>query len=281
MQYEYRDIPGHDGTKLKAMIKENGAATWLIVTHGMGEHMGRQQHFFKLFPQQFNLLLYDLRGHGRSEGARGNVGQFCDYRKDLQSILEYLRKEFSMKKFIVFGHSLGALIVADWLQNEAKEDMYPEKAFLASTPVGAPGIKGPLFGYAPVTVLKALADLKVSIPLSGMLDLSKLSHDGRVLQAYLADDLVLLKIHSHLFFETLKTAREVFSRPLRVRCPLYASVGTGDGVVSPSMLISYFTQVEKNAKLLKVVGGYHELHNEIEKYRVPFFEFLTESLTAP
>lgn len=281
MQHEYRDILAHDGLRLKAIVKENGASTWLIVTHGMGEHMGRHQYFLKLFPQQFNVLLYDLRGHGFSEGERANVKKFTDFRQDLQSVLEYLRREFQMKKFMVFGHSLGGLITADWLQNVASDEYYPEKAFLSSPPVGAAGLMGPIFGNAPMFLHKALSDLPISVPLGGMLDLQRLSHDGRVLQAYLADELVQLKIHSHLFFETLKAGREVFSRPLRVRCPLSVSVGTADGLINSAMLVSYFTQVEKNAKLLKLEGGYHELHNETDKYRVPYFEFLQNSLAAP
>jgi alpha-beta hydrolase superfamily lysophospholipase len=128
-------------------------------------------------------------------------------------------------------------------------------------------------------LLKALADIPISIPLGGMIDITKLSHDGRVLQAYLNDELVILKIHSHLFFETLRTAREVFSRPLRVRCPLFVCMGTGDGVVNPKMAIRYFTLVEKNAKLLQVEDGYHELHNEIEKFRAPYTKFLQSALS--
>ncbi len=279
MQHEYRDIAGHDGLKLKALVKENGASSWLVVTHGMGEHLGRHLYFLKMFPQQYNLLLWDLRGHGRSEGQRANVAHFSDYRRDLQAVLDYLRREFNMKNFSLHGHSLGALITADWLQNMATPECYPQKVFLSSPPVGAPGIKGPLFGNAPALVLKALADIPVTVPLGGMLDLSKLSHDGRVLQAYLADELVSQKNHSHLFFETLKTAREVFSRPLRAHCPLSVAIGTGDGIVNPGMAKRYFTQVEKNAKLLVVDGGYHELHNEVEKYRAPFMDFLQKTFT--
>ena len=279
MQNEYRDIVGHGGLKLKAMVKENGAPVWLIVTHGLGEHMNRHQHFLKLFAGQFNILLYDLRGHGRSEGERTNVNEFADFRRDLQAIVEYLKSEFSMKRYMAFGHSMGALITADWLQNEAREDLYPEKVFLSSPPVGAPGILGPIFGNAPVMLLKGLADLPLSLPLKGILDLNRLSHDSRVLQNYLNDEFVELKVHTHLFFQLLKTSREVFSRPLRARCPLYASVGTEDGLVHPGMLLKYFNTIEKNTKVLKVDGGYHELHNEIEKYRLPYIDFLRTSLT--
>ena len=278
MHHEYRDIKGHDGINLKATIKENGASTWLIVTHGLGEHSARHHHFLKLFAGQFNILLYDLRGHGESEGERANVADFVYFRKDLQKIVEYLRDHFQMTKFITFGHSMGALIAADWLQNEAREDLYPAKVFLSSPPVGAPGLMGPLFGNAPHLVLRSLAKMPATIAIKGILDLSRLSHDSRVLIQYLSDDLVSLKIHTHLFFEILKTSRDVFSRPLRARCPIFASVGTEDGLVNAKMLIKYFSQIEKNASLLKVEGGYHELHNEIEKYRAPYFDFLRQSL---
>lgn len=280
MQNEYRDIVGHGGLKLKALIKENGAPVWLIVTHGLGEHMDRHQHFLKLFAGQFNILMYDLRGHGRSEGERVNVSEFADFRRDLQALVEFLKLEFSMKRFMVFGHSMGGLITADWIQNEARDDLYPEKVFLSSPPVGAPGILGPLFGNAPQFLLRGLAEFPLTLPLGGILDLSRLSHDSRVLQNYLNDEYVELKVHTHLFFQLLKTARDVFSRPLRARCPIYASVGSEDGLVNAKMLVRYFTDVEKNTKLLQVPGGYHELHNEVEKYRTPYFSFLRESLLS-
>jgi alpha-beta hydrolase superfamily lysophospholipase len=280
MQNEYRDIVGHGGVKLKALVKENGAPTWLIVTHGLGEHMLRHQHFFKLFAGQFNILMYDLRGHGRSEGERANVGEFSDFRRDLQCVVEFLQREFSMKRYYAFGHSMGALITADWLQNEARQDLYPEKVFLSSPPVGAPGILGPILGFAPVMLLKGLADLPVTLPIKGILDLSRLSHDGRVLQNYLSDELVQQKIHTHLFFQLIRTSRDVFSRPLRAACPLFASVGSEDGLVHAGMLVKYFSNIEKNTRLLEIPGGYHELHNEIEKYRTPYFDFLRQSLAG-
>jgi acylglycerol lipase len=280
MQHEFRDIPGHGGLKLKALVKENGAPVWLIVTHGLGEHMMRHQHFLKLFAGQFNILLYDLRGHGRSEGDRTNVVEFADFRRDLQHVVEFLQKEFSMNRYMAFGHSMGGLVTADWLQNAAREDLYPEKVFLSSPPVGAPGILGPIFGNAPLMLLKALAEFPLTLPLKGILDLNRLSHDSRILQNYLNDEFVEQKVHTHLFFQLLRTSRDVFSRPLRARCPLFASVGTEDGLVNAGMLLKYFANIEKNTKVLKVEGGYHELHNEIEKYRLPYFDFLRQSLVG-
>lgn len=279
MNNEYRDIISFDGTILKCLIRETGASKWLIVTHGLGEHSERHEYMFKLFSANFNIAIYDLRGHGKSGGKRAWVENFSDYLKDLQSVIDFLKKDFSMTNYTLFGHSMGGLITAAYIQNMASTDFYPEKVFLSSPAVAGPGLMGHAFSLAPMLVFDGLVKIP-TIPLQGVLDLKKLSHDGRVYEDYIHDPLNQLKVHSKLFFEVLKMGRDVFSRPLRIECPLYVSVGTADGLVHAKLIETYFTKIEKSAQLKTFEGGYHELHNEIEKYRKPYFNFLRQSLTG-
>ena len=279
MNNEYRDIISFDGTPLKCLIRETGSNKWLIVTHGLGEHLGRHEFFLKLFSQNFNIAIYDLRGHGRSGGKRAWVEDFSDFSKDLEVVIGYLKKHFSLQSYILFGHSMGGLITADFMQNHVKEDAYPEKVFLSSPAVGAPGLMGPVFANAPKFFLDSLTKLP-TIPLAGVLNLRKLSHDSRVYESYLKDEFTILKVHTKLYMEIMKANREVFSRPLRIHCPLFVSIGTEDVLVHPGLLIQYFKEVEKNAQLKIVEGGYHELHNEIEKFKKPYLNFLRQSLTG-
>ncbi len=279
MNNEYRDIISFDGSLLKCLIRETGSSQWLIVSHGLGEHSRRHEYLLKLFSQNFNIAIYDLRGHGKSGGKRAYVDDFNEFLMDLHSVIGYLKKEFSMTRYTLFGHSMGGLITAAYLQNMAPKEFYPEKVFLSSPAVAAPGLMGPLFSNAPKFLYDALIKMP-TLPMEGMLDLKKLSHDSRVYEAYVKDDLNQLKIHTKLFFEILKTARDVFSRPLRAECPLYVSVGTGDALVHSKILIDYFQNTEKRALLKVIEGGYHELHNEIEKYRKPYLNFLRHSLTG-
>jgi alpha-beta hydrolase superfamily lysophospholipase len=279
MNNEYRDIISFDGTILKALIRETGASQWLIVTHGLGEHSARHEYIFKLFSANFNILIYDLRGHGKSGGRKAYVEDFHYFMKDLQCVLDFLKSEFSMKKYTLFGHSMGGLVTAAYVQNMATKDFYPEKVFLSSPAVAGPGLLGQAFALSPVILFEGLTRCP-TVPLQGILDLKKLSHDSRVYESYIKDELNHLKIHSKLFFEVLKMARNVFSRPLRIECPLYVSVGTEDGLVHSKLVQTYFTKVEKSAQLKVFEGGYHELHNEIEKYRKPYFNFLRQSLTG-
>jgi acylglycerol lipase len=279
MNNEYRDINSFDGTTLKCLIRETGSQKWLIITHGLGEHLGRHEFFLKLFSQNFNIAIYDLRGHGRSGGKKGWVENFGDFAKDLDAVLNYLKKNFNMNQYILFGHSMGGLIVSDYMQNYAHDDLYPEKVFLSSPAVAAPGLMGPIFSNSPKILLDGLTKLP-TIAVAKVLDLKKLSHDSRVYENYIKDEFTQLKIHTKLYLEVTKASREVFSRPLRVRCPLFCVIGTEDVLVHPKLMIKYFTEVEKNAQLKIFEGGYHELHNEIEKFKKPYLNFLRQSLTG-
>jgi alpha-beta hydrolase superfamily lysophospholipase len=279
MNNEYRDIISFDGTPLKCLIRETGSHKWLIVTHGLGEHLGRHEFFLKLFSQNFNIAIYDLRGHGRSGGKKAWVEHFGDFAKDLDAVIQYFKKNFGLKEYVLFGHSMGGLIVSDYMQNHVKEDLYPEKVFLSSPAVAAPGLMGPVFSNAPKFILESLTKLP-TLPVAKVLDLRKLSHDSRVYESYIKDEYTQLKIHTKLYLEVTKASRDVFSRPLRIKCPLFCGIGTEDALVHPGLMIKYFTEIEKNAQLNVFEGGYHELHNEIEKYKKPYLNYLRQSLTG-
>jgi acylglycerol lipase len=279
MNNEYRDIISFDGTVLKCLIRETGNSKWLIVTHGLGEHLERHEYILKLFAQSYNIAIYDLRGHGRSGGKRAYVENFTDYLKDLQGIIDFLKKDFSMTSYTLFGHSMGGLITAGYLQNMAPKDFYPEKVFLSAPANGAAGAGGVVLASTPNLFFEALRKLP-SVPVAGVLDLKKLSHDGRIYENYMKDELNQLKVHTKLYVEIVKYANNVFSRPLRADCPLYCAVGTGDVLVNPKLMIDYFHSMEKNATIKVFDGGYHELHNEVEKYRRPYLNYLRQSLTG-
>lgn len=278
MQYENRVITSFDGTKLNALVKENGARDWLIVTHGVGEHLERHQHLLKLFPQRINIFLYDLRGHGLSEGEKGHIEDFTLYRKDLSSVIDYLRKEFSMKDYLLFGHSMGGLITCDFIQNEDLEKREPRKIILSSPAIGAAGVMGPVVARLPLSLFTWLKPLPNHFHFGGVLDLTKLSHDSRVYENYINDEKVLTKLSLGLYLEILKAIRRVFSRPLRSKCPLAVVVGSEDKLVHPKICQSYFEKQEKSALVKVIEGGYHELHNEIERYKKPYVEFLKQEI---
>lgn len=279
MLSDEKQIRLRDNTELNASVWEKGRDVWLVCTHGVGEHLGRHQYIHSLFSEYFNICQYDLRGHGKSKGRRGYVENFEDFALDLGEVISFLQNTYKAKRIYLIGHSMGALITAHYLQQVVKEgDLYPEKVFLSAPPVGVPGFLGSLFKLFPLGITDWLSNISGSIPLKGLVDLKYLSHDSRVAQEYIHDELNILSLHSKLLLGLVHTSKIVFSRPLRIKCPLFVAVGDEDHVIDAPAAIDYFKFMEKSAQLLVVEGGYHELHNEIKSLRQKYFDFLESSL---
>ncbi|MBL6991376.1 MAG: alpha/beta fold hydrolase [Bacteriovoracaceae bacterium] len=267
-----------DKVKIFSQIKETGAPVWLIVTHGIGEYSDRHHYIQKLFGQEFNILFYDLRGHGRSEGKNVYIKDFRTFYQDLEDILDFLQNVYKAKRHILFGHSMGALITAGYMQKYAKAAFYPEKVFFSAPPVSFPGTLGKIIKQTPKRALKYLSEFIISVKLSGLIDLRVLSHDARVYEDYVKDEFNAKKLHSKLLFGLVKSSKLVFSKPLKIKCPAFCAVGSDDQIVSVEDIREYFSTIEKKVTLRIINDAYHEMHNEIEKYRLPYLEFLKESL---
>lgn len=263
-----------DGTELYTQIKESGSPVWIIATHGVGEHMDRHKYIPELFGHDFNIFQYDLRGHGRSTGRRAYVHDFAEYMEDLKEIVRYLSEKYRMKRYILFGHSMGALITCSFMQNFVEESHYPERVIVNAPPCGADGLFGKVLKLMPVTLFKGACEIPYSFPVGGLVDLEHLSHDPRTKDEYLKDPLCSVKLESKLIFELIKTAQATYSRPIRSKCPSFASVGGSDRVVGIDDVVNYFTVVDKSFNFKVIDGAYHEIHNEIEKYRKPYFDHL-------
>ncbi len=263
-----------DGAELYVQIKESGSPVWIIATHGIGEHMDRHKYIPELFGHDFNIFQYDLRGHGRSTGKKAYVEDFSYYMEDLLEITRFLKEKYRMDRYILFSHSMGALINCAFIQNYVDSNIYPERFYVNAPPIGADGFLGTLVKVLPSGFFKALGDIPYSVPVGGLVDMNNFSHDPRVKDNYVNDPLNSLKVESKLVFEIMKTAKSTFSRPLRSTCPSYVSVGGSDHVIGKAELVDYFTTVDKSFQLKIFDGSYHEIHNEIEKYRKPYFDHL-------
>ena len=104
-----------DGTSLFARHWQAvGARASLLIVHGLGEHSGRYAHFAQhMADNGVDVFAVDLRGHGRSEGKRGVIRSYDDFRADLAALLDYVRGKSPARPLALFGHSMGGGIVLD------------------------------------------------------------------------------------------------------------------------------------------------------------------------
>ncbi len=83
----------------------------VIITHGIAEHSGRYDEIAKrLNDEGYNVIRYDLRGHGQSQGKRGALKSFHQFIDDLHAFVMEEKKNEAKQIFLI-GHSMGGLIV--------------------------------------------------------------------------------------------------------------------------------------------------------------------------
>ena len=263
-----------DGTEICVKIKETGSPIWIVATHGIGEYMDRHKYIPELFSHDFNIFQYDLRGHGRSPGRRAYLSDFSLYMEDLKEIIIFLEEKYRMDRYILFGHSMGALITCAFMQNYVEDARYPERVVVNAPPCGASGLLGKIIKVLPTRFFNTACEIPYSFPIGGLVNLEYLSHDPHTKEDYVNDPLNSLKLESKLVFELMKCAQSTFARPIRSKCPSFVTVGSSDKVVGAADVIEYFTNVDKSFNLKVFDGAYHEIHNEIDKYRKPYFEYL-------
>ena len=258
-------------------VHESSKDRWLIVTHGIGEHLGRHQYIKELFSSSYNILFYDLRGHGESDGKPAWVREFTQFYDDLDEIIKYLISEYRMQSYSLFGHSMGGLITAGFIQR-GNLPCIPKKVYLNAPPAAIPGALGKLVNLVKSNWLEKLSENGKGIYLKGLVDLNQLSHDSKVAEDYKNDELCHMSLNSALLLKMIKEARTVFSRHLNSPCETYCSVGSSDNIVSAQSLVEYFSFIDKTVRFKLIEGGYHEVHNEFDEYKLPYFEFLKASL---
>src|SRR5947209_9218665 len=80
---------GHGNRLFYRRWRAPEAEKTLLIVHGLSEHSARYLHVGGFFHARgYNVLAFDLRGHGRSEGRRGWVGRYADLGTDLEAVFQ-------------------------------------------------------------------------------------------------------------------------------------------------------------------------------------------------
>ena len=91
----------------------------LILIHGLGDHSGHMltvaEHYINTFDDVV-VYGYDQRGHGLTEGPRGHINSWQEFRGDLKFFLDFVQKrEPTISSVILFGNSMGGAVVIDFV----------------------------------------------------------------------------------------------------------------------------------------------------------------------
>ena len=129
LSYENVAIPSRDGLTLRGwFIPAESPRGTIVFCHGHAGSMDPDVEYAPAFHDGgYNVLMFDFRGHGRSEGQRVSMGYH--ERLDLLGAVDYLRSR-GIDRVGVLGFSMGgAVAISTAPQSEAIRAVVSDGAF--------------------------------------------------------------------------------------------------------------------------------------------------------
>jgi uncharacterized protein len=148
-------IPTPDSLKLGAWIvpaaQRDSTGMWLLICHGNYGNIGygqRPEFYSYLRDVGVNLLAFDYRGFGDSDGVATESGVYTDAR----AAYDFLRDSLGVppERIILFGHSLGSSVAIELAQHVPAAGLVVEGAFTSVVDRGAE-----LYPFLPVRLVAA------------------------------------------------------------------------------------------------------------------------------
>jgi alpha-beta hydrolase superfamily lysophospholipase len=245
----------------------------VLVVHGLGEYAGRYSEVAAYLHQWgFAVRAYDQQGHGRSEGARGDLLRPGSLQADLCRVIDDTRQhpDLADTPLILLGHSLGGLVVARTLAERLR-------------PVEAAVLSSPALGAFPNLVQKMLlASLPRIAPhlrVDNGLKIDFLSRDPDVVKAYRADALVHRRIATGLAAWILENGEKTLADAAQWQVPTLLLYAGQDKLVNAKATADFASsapQAVVQAQCFEAM--YHEIFNDL--YRAQVFTALKRWLLA-
>jgi acylglycerol lipase len=232
-------------------------APWasVVLVHGLGEHSGRYEHVGdQLAAAGLDVYAYDHRGLGGSAGRRGDVERWSQFHDDLAERLAAVRATAGTRPVVLYGHSMGGLIVAGYCLSEHPK---PDLVVLSS-----PGLGDTLAAWKH-TLAAVASRILPTLSIPNGIDGTTISRDPSV-AAKTIDDPLCVKT------STTRMGAAAFAEQDRVRAqaeqglgvPTLVLHGLDDGLV-PAQASEVF-EGAPGVERRTYKGLRHELHNEPE-----------------
>jgi alpha-beta hydrolase superfamily lysophospholipase/SAM-dependent methyltransferase len=250
-----------DGSEIfyRAWLPPEPTTRAVVLFHRGHEHSGRLADVVAgLNLRNAACFAWDARGHGRSEGERGDAPSFGALVRDVESFMRHLVAEHGVRfeDTVVVGHSVGAVAVAAWAHDYAPR----LRGLVLATPALRVRLYVP-FARAGLRLLMATVGRPrfVSSYVKGRM----LTHDPDEARAYDDDPLVSRRISVRVLLGLHDAATRVLEDAAAIRSPALVVAGGADWVVDLGAERRLFDRLGSAVKRMKVFDGmYHDVLHE-------------------
>jgi alpha-beta hydrolase superfamily lysophospholipase len=246
-----------DGTALYVsdyLLPVGSARGGIVILHGLGEHSGRYRQLAqRLNEAGWSVRCYDHRGHGRSQGPRGDCPNGTPLLLDAQIVIDDFTSCTGFRPFLL-GHSMGGLFAA----HVALSGRASLRGLILSSPALAIRMSA-----LELKLLKVMHAIAPRIGLPNGLQAQYLSHDPKVVAAYKADPLVHNKISARLLSAMLASIAYCDAHAAVLAMPALLLVSGDDHLVDAEGSKRFFAALPPGRAQMTVYDTlYHEIFNE-------------------
>jgi acylglycerol lipase len=251
-----------DGLALRTIRWDAAGPAWatLLIVHGLGEHVGRYDHVARqMAAAGIEVHGFDLRGFGASGGPRAYVPRWSLLHDDLEARLAAVRAESPGLPLILYGHSLGGLIVLGYALAEGPRAL-PDALVLTS-----PGLDSTVARWKQ-SVAPVLGRIAPRLRIRNGFGAGALSRDLAVDERLTADPLALRSSTARLGaagFAEQARVRGLLADGTPIPLPTYVIHGNDDPIV-PVGASAPLVDGRPNVTRRVYPGLRHETHNEPE-----------------
>jgi alpha-beta hydrolase superfamily lysophospholipase len=211
----------------------------ILILHGITAHSGPYEMFANAISKAgFTAIGLDLRGHGLSDGIRGDYPSKERLINDLVETIAYLKKQYST--LLLFGHSLGVLTALITKKNSTEK--IDGLILLSAGKTVNPGV------YKSPSVLQKLKIL-----------ISSIFRPSNPVINYYREGISGLDDPLFNFNYTLRFMRLVSFQDLdfleEIECPVILGVGEHDEIFSVESAQSLLNEIPSNDKKFFVMAG--------------------------
>lgn len=255
-----QSIRSADGTRIHVLafppIGRPRAA--VVICHGVNSHGGQYAWAgTQLAASGLAAFALDLRGRGRSEGARYYVEDVAQYVADVAAVIDLAKSRHPGLPVFLLGHSAGGVVSCSYaLDRQAEIAGLVCESFAFKVP--APD--------AALAVIKGLSRIAPRLPVLKLRN-EDFSRDPIAVRMLNSDPLTLNEIQPARTVAALVRANERLRREFpRITLPVLILHGTADKATMPSGSQLFFDTAGSRDKTLKLYDGhFHDLLNDVGK----------------
>ncbi len=235
----------------------------LCIIHGIGEHIGRYERLAKFLSEKnIAIIGMDHRGHGLSDGIRGDAAPRKDVIEDIDAMLLFAKEKYPQSPIVLYGHSLGGNICLDYNARGNYNDL-PEKYIVSAPWISlVKEVSKPLY-----KTMKLLGKIKPKLTIDNGCKREDLGNPKNLLN-YEKDKL----IHGRVSVQTALDGYEFAESLLKgtnenngktIDIPLLLMHGDADRICSVNGSRTFAKQNENkpNFEYIEWKGYFHEIHN--------------------